>query len=65
MENVFTAVSLPNSSTKWEEDFYQKGTGPLVSKGGSDDESFQNVLYIVIGHASPHLTVLAKVFLFN
>lgn len=55
MENIFIAVSLPNSSIQKEEGFLSKGHRLPVSKGGSDDESFQNALYIVIVHTPPPL----------
>ena len=38
MENIFIAVSLLNSSTSVGGRPYQKSTGWLMSKGGSDDE---------------------------
>jgi len=38
MENIFIAVSLLNSSTSVGRRPYQKSTGWLMSKGGSDDE---------------------------
>lgn len=38
MENIFIEVSLLNSSTPVGGRPYQKSTGWLMSKGGSDDE---------------------------
>lgn len=61
MENIFIAVSLPNSSTQQEESFYQKGTGCLCQK----EEAMLNpsrMLFTKSQNISrPHRKVSAKV----